>query len=73
MPIPIQHVVVIAKENPTFDDHFGTFRSAAGVQPPRTPDPRVADPLHDHAAWLAAQAHGDGLREQYVKADIGAY
>jgi phospholipase C len=73
MPIPIQHVVIIVKENHTFDNYFGTFPGAAGVQLPRAPDPQVADPLHDHAAWLAAQAHGGGLREQYVKADIGAY
>jgi phospholipase C len=73
MPIPVQHVVVIVKENHTFDNYFGQFPGAAGVTLPQAPDPQVADPLHDHAAWLAAQAHGGGLRLQYGKADIPAY
>ena len=45
---------------------------AVGVALPQAPDPQVADPLHDHAAWLAAQAHR-GLRLQYGKHDIPAY
>jgi len=72
MANPIEHVVIIVKENHTFDNYFGTFPGATGAALPQAPDPQVADPLHDHAAWLAAQAHG-GLRLQYGKHDIPAY
>ena len=72
MTNPIEHIVIIVKENHTFDNYFGTFPGAAGVPLPQAPDPQVADPLHDHSAWLAAQAHG-GLRLQYGKHDIPAY
>ena len=72
MSNPIEHIVIIVKENHTFDNYFGTFPGAVGVPLPQAPDPQVADPLHDHSAWLAAQAHG-GLRLQYGKHDIPAY
>lgn len=40
---PIDHVVIIVKENHTFDNHFGTFPGAAGQQIPRhASDPNVA-------------------------------
>jgi phospholipase C len=70
---PIEHVIIIVKENHTFDNYFGTFPGAVGATLPPAPDPQVADPLHDHAAWLAAQAPGGGLRLQYGKKDIPAY
>src|SRR5262249_3380896 len=73
MASPIEHVVIIVKENHTFDNYFGAFPGATGVKLPPAPDPQVADPLHDHSAWLAAQAEGGGLREQYGKNDIPAY
>jgi phospholipase C len=73
MANPIEHVVIIVKENHTFDNYFGTFPGATGIKLAPAPDPQVADPLHDHSAWLAAQAHGGGLREQYGKNDIPAY
>jgi phospholipase C len=70
---PVEHVVIIFKENHTFDNYFGAFPGAAGVTLPRAPDPQVYDPLHDHSAWLAAEAGTGGLRLQYNKADIPAY
>jgi len=73
MANPIEHVVIILKENHTFDNYFGSFPGATGVTLPHAPDPQVTDPLHDHAAWLAAHAHGGGLRLQYGKTDIPAY
>jgi phospholipase C len=69
---PIEHVVIVVKENHTFDNYFGTFPGAAGMTLPAAPDPQATDPLHDHAAWLAAQVHG-GLRLQYGKSVIAAY
>jgi phospholipase C len=73
MASPLAHVIIIVKENHTFDNYFGTFPGVNGATLAQAPDPQVADPLHDHAAWLAAQAHGGGLREQYGKANIPAY
>jgi phospholipase C len=72
MNSPIQHVVIIVKENHTFDNYFGTFPGATGATLPQAPDP-LPDPLHDHAAWLNSVARGGGLKQQYKKADIGAY
>jgi phospholipase C len=73
MSNPIEHVVVIVKENHTFDNYFGAFPGAAGVALPPAPDPMVADPPHDHAAWLATQSKNGGLRQQYGANDIPAY
>src|SRR5664280_153523 len=76
MSIPIKHVVIIVKENHTFDNYFGTFPGANGTKMPAAPDPQVADPRHDHAAWLSAEAGAPSegaLREQYGKKDIPAY
>jgi len=66
---PIQHVVIIVKENHTFDNYFGTFAGANGVTLPQAPDPLTTDPRHDHVAWLA----GDGVRMQYKQQDIETY
>ena len=68
---PIQHVIIIVKENHTFDNYFGTFPGAAGIALDRAPNPPVHDPRHDHAAWLNA-AQG-AIRQQYSEADIPAY
>lgn len=68
----VQHVVIIVKENHTFDNYFGAFPGSAGKVLPHAPDP-LPDPLHDHAAWLAAQAQGGGVAQGYAKGDIGAY
>ncbi len=35
---PIEHVVIIVKENHTFDDYFGTFMGANGVTLPHAAD-----------------------------------
>ena len=70
---PIEHVVIIIKENHTFDNYFGTFPGANGVgtlQPAADP-PAGGDPPHDHAAWLKRAA--GAVRQQYHEADIPAY
>ena len=49
---PIKHVVVIVKENHTFDNYFGTFPGAEGTTPCQTSqgdDPRAAR-AQQHAA-----------------------
>jgi hypothetical protein len=72
---PINHVVIIVKEDHTCDNYFGTFPGANGVALARATDPQLPDPAHDHHAWLHrndASPHG-ALRLQYVKGDIPAY
>jgi phospholipase C len=69
---PIQHVVIIVKENHTFDNYFGLFPGANGAQLPAAPDP-LPDPHHDHEAWLTSVAAGGGVRMQYKQADIPDY
>ncbi len=53
MSNPIEHIVIIViivKENHTFDRCFDTSAGATGMTVPPAPHPQVADPLHDHAA-----------------------
>ena len=69
---PIEHVVIIVKENHTFDNYFGTFPGANGdATPAHAPDPPANDPPHDHAAWLR-RASG-AVQQQYHEADIPDY
>jgi phospholipase C len=72
---PIEHVIIIVKENHTFDNYFGTFPGAAGTNEPHAPDPEMSDPPHDHRAWLhrGDAPPGGARRLQYLKADIPAY
>src|SRR5256885_1672318 len=67
----VKHVVVILKENHTFDNYFGTFPGANGARLPRSPNPPARDHPHTHAAWLARQT--TAAREQFVEQDIPAY
>ncbi|HKD75012.1 MAG TPA: alkaline phosphatase family protein [Ktedonobacterales bacterium] len=71
-PAPIEHVVIIVKENHTFDNYFGTFPGANGAQLTQAPDP-IADPRHDHVAWLESIKTGGGINRQYTQQDIAAY
>ena len=69
---PIEHVVIIVKENHTFDNYFGTFPGVNGAHGLRhAPDPPKSDPPHDHAAWLARST--GAVKQQYLEADIPAY
>ena len=69
---PIEHVVIIVKENHTFDNYFGTLPGVNGDPTlAHAPDPPPNDPPHDHAAWLR-RATG-AVRQQYHEADIPAY
>ena len=61
-PIPIKHVVVIVKENHTFDNYFGSFPGADGatsilsthgmITPPHAPDSTPRDLCHEHSCAL---------------------
>ncbi len=70
-PSPIQHVVIIVKENHTFDNYFGSFPGANGVTLAHAPDPTPSDPRHDHVAWLERAT--SAVRQQYTEVDIPAY
>lgn len=70
MPNPIAHVVIIVKENHTFDNYFGGFPGAHGQVLTQAPD-LISDPRHDHVAWLQRQS--GAVKEGYGVKDIPAY
>ncbi len=66
---PIKHIVIMVKENRTFDSMFGTFPGADGATTYKDPngkihklnhqpDQLVFDIDHVHAAYLTAYDHG---------------
>lgn len=69
---PIQHVVIIFKENHAFDTYFGTFPGADGdPNLPPAADPPDVSPAHDHQAWLNRAQKA--AREEYNQSAIPAY
>ena len=66
--IPIHHVVVIVKENHTFDNYFGSFPGAEGTSScqlknssitcPHAPDKTPRDLCHEHHCALTDWNHG---------------
>ena len=66
---PIDHVVIIVKENHTFDNYFGSFPGVNGENlPPAQDPPAGGDPRHDHAGWLERATHA--VKLQYGEKDI---
>ena len=68
---PIEHVVIIVKENHGFDNYFGTFPGVSGVKLPVSPNPPPKDPDHRHAAWLNRDK--TALRVAFPQSDIPHY
>lgn len=69
---PILHVVIIVKENHSFDNYFGRYPGVEGdATLAHAPNPPPSDPRHDHAAWLTRAT--TAARQQYDQADIPAY
>jgi phospholipase C len=69
---PIKTVVIIVKENHTYDNYFGTFPGGNGdATLPQAPNPPKSDPNHTHEAWLARKTRA--VRLGYKEADIPAY
>ena len=64
--VPIKHVVVIVKENHTFDNYFGSFPGADGTSVcptangtcPHAPDSTPRDLCHEHSCALTEWDHG---------------
>jgi len=71
MSNPIQHVVLIIKENHCFDNYFGTFPGANGATYPHSPNPPPHDPDHRHGAWLTRKT--TATVAQFTEQDIPAY
>src|SRR3989442_2939671 len=70
-PRPVDHFVLIIKENHSFDNYFGTFSGADGTQLPHSANPPPQDPDHRHGAWLTR--HTTAVRAQFTEQDIPAY
>ncbi len=61
-PMPIKHVIVVVKENHTFDNYFGSFPGAEGttvaklkngtIPVPHAPDSTPRDLCHQHSCAL---------------------
>ena len=68
---PIEHVVIIVKENHGLDNYFGTFPGAEGMTMPLSLNPPTTDPDHRHKAWLTRAT--TAVRAQFVEQDIPAY
>jgi phospholipase C len=68
---PIEHVVIIFKENHGFDNYFGQFPGVNGMAMPHSPNPPAKDPDHRHPAWLTRAKTAP--RVQFFEADITKY
>jgi phospholipase C len=68
---PIEHVVLLIKENHGFDNYFGTYPGANGLTMPPSPNPPQVDPNHTHGYWLKRDTKA--VRQQFQQADIPAY
>jgi phospholipase C len=72
MATKIKHVVIIVKENHTFDNYFGTLAGAKGVNLPHAPNPPHDDPDHKHQTWMK-RASDTRYKIQYKESDIAGY
>jgi phospholipase C len=68
---PIEHVVIVVKENHGLDTYFGTFPGANGMAMAHAANPPPNDPNHRHPAWLTRAKTAP--RVQYLEADIPKY
>ena len=69
---PIEHVVIIVKENHTFDNYFGHFPHATGVALPPADNPPTADPDHKHQTWMNRD-NDTRYHVQYGQTDLPGY
>jgi phospholipase C len=63
VPDPIQHIVILIKENKSFDNYFGTFPGADGATVAQTSDGRTIPLIHTPDRLLVDIGHaGDSAR-----------
>jgi phospholipase C len=68
----LEHIVIIVKENHTFDNYFGRFPGANGdPNLAHAPNPPASDHPHTHEAWLKFAEKA--VKEQYTERDLAAY
>ena len=72
MAAQVEHVVIIVKENHSFDNYVGTFRGADGAQLAQAQNPPPDDPNHRHEAWMARKRDTAHM-VQYLRTDIPGY
>jgi phospholipase C len=70
-PRPIEHVVIIVKENHGYDNYFGAYPGGNGATLPASPNPPPSDPDHRHAAWLTRDRTAP--RVAFPQSDIPRY
>lgn len=68
----IEHVVILVKENHTFDNYFGTFQGANGELLATAENPPPVDPDHKHQTWMK-RAADLRFHVQYGEEDIPTY
>ena len=69
----VDHVVIIVKENHTYDNYFGTFPNSEGDNKlGREPNPPNVSPDHRHETWMTRDSD-QRYRVQYSEADIPTY
>jgi len=69
----VDHVVIIVKENHTYDNYFGTFPNSDGDNTlAHEPDPPNVSPNHQHQTWMTRDTD-NRYHVQYTDADIPTY
>ncbi len=68
----VDHIVIIVKENHTFDNYFGTFPGANGETLATADNPPTVDPDHKHQTWMK-RALDVRFHVQYGQTDIPGY
>lgn len=72
----IEHVVIIVKENHTFDNYFGAFSGVDSAALGAAANPPPDDPDHKHQTWMqrgSDTVHRVQYPVQYQEADIPGY
>lgn len=68
----IEHIVIIVKENHTFDNYFGSLPGSNGDSSlAKAPNPPASDHPHNHGAWL--NRNQKPIRQQYSEQDLPDY
>jgi phospholipase C len=68
----IEHVIIIVKENHTFDNYFGKFPGVKGDKTlAKAPNPPKSDHPHTHEAWLKFDTAA--VKQQYSQSDLSDY